>query len=217
MKIIDKLIQGNKIWSQERVKTDPEFFSKLSNIQNPDFLWIGCSDSRVPANQITGTQPGEVFVHRNVSNMVINEDKNLNSVLEFGVNSLKIKHIIICGHYGCGGVSSAIKEDGVDPLKYWLSQIRKEYKENQVMLDKISDHKELVNLMCELNVLNQIGNLAHNPIIKKSWQENSAPEIHGLIYSLEDGIIKKLLSVSRSDDSDKLVENSKKLVLNRDK
>src|SRR5688572_8678608 len=156
----DRLLQENKAWAAEKLKADPDYFDRLSRIQTPEFLWIGCSDSRVPANEITGTQPGEIFVHRNVANLVINTDVNLLSVLDYAVNHLKVKHVIVCGHYGCGGVKAAItKTDFKYVLNMWLRGIKDIYRIHREELDEISNEDERTDRLVELSVLEQVRNL----------------------------------------------------------
>ena len=157
MKAYEKLLQENKAWANEKVKADPEYFDRLAHLQTPEFLWIGCSDSRVPANEITGTQPGEIFVHRNVANLVINTDVNLLSVLDYAVNHLKVKHVIVCGHYGCGGIKAAItNHDFKAVLNMWLRNIKDVYRIHRTELDKINNEEQKADRLVELNVQEQI-------------------------------------------------------------
>src|SRR5687767_2721132 len=166
MKPYEVLLRDNKLWAQDKISSDPDYFDRLSHIQTPEFLWIGCSDSRVPANEITGTQPGEIFVHRNVANLVINTDVNLLSVLDYAVNHLKVKHIIVCGHYGCGGVKAAItKTDYKYLLNMWLRTIKDIYRIHRVTLDTIRDEEKRYDLLVELNVQEQVQNLSKTSII----------------------------------------------------
>src|ERR671912_29180 len=156
----ERLLQENKAWAAEKLKADPDYFDRLSHIQTPEFLWIGCSDSRVPANEITGTQPGEIFVHRNVANLVINTDVNLLSVLDYAVNHLKVKHIIVCGHYGCGGIKAAITKGDFKPvLNMWLRNIKDVYRIHRTELEKITNEEQRYNRLVELNVQEQVQNL----------------------------------------------------------
>src|SRR6476620_3660867 len=165
MKAYQKLLLENKAWATEKVSDDPEFFSRLEHLQTPEFLWIGCSDSRVPANEITGTQPGEIFVHRNVANLVINTDVNLLSVLEFAVNYLKVKHVIVCGHYGCGGIKAATtKNDYKQVLNMWLRNIKDVYRIHRQELDSIKEEEQRTDRLVELNVMEQLQNLAKTSI-----------------------------------------------------
>lgn len=198
MDVIKKLLLENKAWAAERTTDDPGFFQRLSDIQKPDFLWIGCSDSRVPANEITGTQPGEIFVHRNVANMVVHTDLNLLTVLEYAVHHLKVKHVIICGHYGCGGVQAATTTKDFGIINKWLRNIKEVYHTHRDELETIQDEKTRVNRLVELNVMEQVRNLSKTSIIQKSWQENSAPALHGWVYGLDDGLIKTLFKMDHN-------------------
>src|SRR6267154_2441470 len=165
-----KLLAENKAWAEEQLKNDPDYFNRLAHLQSPDFLWIGCSDSRVPANEITGTQPGEIFVHRNVANLVINTDVNLLSVLDYAVNHLKVKHIIVCGHYGCGGIKAATSNNDFNQvLNMWLRNIKDVYRLHRNELDSIADMDDRCNRLVELNVQEQLMNLAKTSIIQRSW------------------------------------------------
>lgn len=186
----EKLLLENKAWATEKVNDDPEFFSRLEHLQTPEFLWIGCSDSRVPANEITGTQPGEIFVHRNIANLVINTDVNLLSVLEYAVAVLKVKHVIVCGHYGCGGVKAALtNHDHKQVLNMWLRNIKDIYRMHRDEVDSVPEGDKRVNKLIELTVKEQVINLAKTSIIQKAWKEENRPQLHGWVYSLSDGII----------------------------
>ena len=203
----ERLLQENKAWAAEKLKEDPEYFDRLSHIQTPEFLWIGCSDSRVPANEITGTQPGEIFVHRNVANLVINTDVNLLSVLDYAVNHLKVKHIIVCGHYGCGGVKAAItKTDYKYLLNMWLRTIKDIYRIHRVTLDAIKDEEKRYDLLVELNVQEQVQNLSKTSIIQRAWKDEQRPDLHGWVYGLKDGIIKPVFEMKAGTHIDPLYE-----------
>ncbi|MBO9566617.1 MAG: carbonic anhydrase [Niastella sp.] len=207
MKLAERLLLENKAWAAERVDEDPEFFSRLEKIQTPEFLWIGCSDSRVPANQITGTLPGELFVHRNVANLVVNTDVNLLSVLDYAVNHLKVKAVIVCGHYGCGGVKAATTNHDLKlVLNMWLRNIKDVYRLHRQELDNIKVEGERVDRLVELNVIEQLKNLAKTSIIQRAWKEGQRPELHGWVYRLSDGIIKPLLEISHDSELDPLYE-----------
>src|SRR5689334_18048958 len=170
MQSYEKLLLENKAWASEKVKDDPEYFQRLAQLQTPEFLWIGCSDSRVPANEITGTQPGEIFVHRNVANMVVNTDVNLLSVLDFAVNHLKVKHVIVCGHYGCGGIKAATTNTDYKPvLNMWLRNIKDVYRLHRPELDAIKDEESRCDRLVELNVEEQVRNLAKTSIVQRTW------------------------------------------------
>ena len=188
----DKLLLENKAWATEQVQVDPNFFNRLSHIQTPDFLWIGCSDSRVPADKITGTQPGEIFVHRNIANMVVHTDLNLLSVLEYAVQVLKVKHIIVCGHYGCGGVRAAMGNNSLGIINKWLRNIKDVYRIHRDELETKSNLDERADMLVELNVKEQIMNLAKTSIIQKAWKYEQRPHLHGWVYGLTDGIIKPI-------------------------
>ncbi|MDI9358660.1 MAG: carbonic anhydrase [Phycisphaerales bacterium] len=196
MKSFEKLLLQNKAWAQERISVNPGYFEKLSKIQKPEFLWIGCSDSRVPADRITDTEPGEIFVHRNIANLVIPTDINLLSVLDYATNYLKVKHVIVCGHYGCGGVKAAIS--GIDHdhiLNMWLTDIKNTYNDNKKIVDSLATSDEQVDKMVELSVIKQVNQLAKTYIIEQSWHKQQLPTLHGWVYSLNNGIIKTLVTV----------------------
>ena len=201
----ERLLQENKAWAAEKLQGDPTYFDRLSKLQTPEFLWIGCSDSRVPANEITGTQPGEIFVHRNVANLVINTDVNLLSVLDYAVNHLKVKHVIVCGHYGCGGIKAATtKQDYKYLLNMWLRTIKDVYRIHRAKLDAIKDEEERNDLLVELNVLEQVQNLSKTSIIQRAWKEQQTPDLHGWVYGLKDGIIKPVFEMKAGTPIDPL-------------
>ena len=203
----DKLLQENKAWAAGKIATDPQFFDRLSHLQTPEFLWIGCSDSRVPANEITGTQPGEIFVHRNIANLVVNTDVNLLSVLDFAVNHLKVKHVIVCGHYGCGGVKAAITKLDFKPLlNMWLRNIKDVIRLHRDELDAITDGEKKTDRLVELNVKEQVFNLAKTSIIQRAWKNEQRPDIHGWVYGLKDGIIKPVFEMKSGTHIDSLYE-----------
>ena len=203
----EELLKDNKAWAAEKVAKDPLFFKNLSDIQTPEFLWIGCSDSRVPANEITNTQPGEIFVHRNVANLVINNDVNLLSVLDYAVNHLKVKHVIVCGHYGCGGVKAATTNNDFNQvLNMWLRNIKDIYRIHREELDAISDEGKRVNRLVELNVQEQILNLAKTSIIQRAWKNDQRPDLHGWVYGLKDGIINPIFEMKAGTHIDPLYE-----------
>ena len=207
MRPYESLLTENKAWAAEMVKADPEFFNKLSELQTPEYLWIGCSDSRVPANQITGTQPGEIFVHRNVANLVINTDVNVLSVLDYAVNHLKVKHVIVCGHYGCGGIKAAItRHDFKYVLNMWLRNIKDVYRIHRSELDLIFDDEKKADRLVELNVMEQVFNLAKTSIIQRAWKTEQRPDLHGWVYGLKDGLIKPVYEMKAGTDLDDLYE-----------
>ncbi|MCB0543367.1 MAG: carbonate dehydratase [Lewinellaceae bacterium] len=192
MKQVEELLLENKAWAKEKVMEDPQFFERLVNIQRPDFLWIGCSDSRVPPNEITQTQPGEIFIHRNVANMVVHTDLNLLSVLQYAVEVLEVKHVIVCGHYGCGGVKAAMTRHSFGLINKWLRNIKDVYRFHQEEIEALPTEDERVNRLIELNVKEQVLNLAETSIIQKSWKKRNYPYLHGWVYALQDGVIKPI-------------------------
>jgi carbonic anhydrase len=203
----DKLLLENKAWAAEKLADDPDYFNRLADIQRPDFLWIGCSDSRVPANEITGTQPGEIFVHRNVANLVINTDVNLLSVLDYAVNHLKVKHVIVCGHYGCGGVkAAATNNDFKYVLNMWLRNIKDVYRIHRPELENIKDEDKRIDRLVELNVQEQLYNLAKTSIIQRAWKQEQRPDLHGWVYGLKDGIINPVLELKSGSKIDRIYE-----------
>lgn len=202
-----KLLLENKSWANQRIKDDPQYFKRLADIQSPDFLWIGCSDSRVPANEITGTQPGEIFVHRNIANMVVNTDSNVLSVLEYAVTHLKVKHIIVCGHYGCGGIRAAMSNhDYKQVLNMWLRNIKDVYRLHRQELDAIEDEGLRADRLCELNVKEQVMHLAKTSIVQRAWKHEQRPHLHGWVYGLKDGIINPIFEMEAGTHIDDLYE-----------
>lgn len=196
MQSYEKLLQKNKEWAAEKLQADPHFFDNLAETQNPEFLWIGCSDSRVPANEVTGTTAGEIFVHRNIANLVVHTDINLISVLEYAVAHLKVKHVIVCGHYGCGGVKAAMSNgDFHQVLNMWLRVIKDVYYKHKQELNGIADETARANRLVELNVKEQVEKLAKTSIIQKAWQERQAPTLHGWVYGLADGQLHSLHTI----------------------
>lgn len=207
MQSYEKLLLENKAWAAEMLQDDPDYFNRLAQLQTPEFLWIGCSDSRVPSNQITGTQPGEIFVHRNVANLVINTDVNLLSVLDYAVNHLKVKHVIVCGHYGCGGVKAATTKTDFKPvLNMWLRNIKDVYRLHRSELDAIKDEEERCDRLVELNVQEQVTNLAKTSIIQHAWKKDNRPDLHGWVYGLKDGIINPVMEMKAGTHIDALYE-----------
>lgn len=187
-----KLLEGNKRFVEETLSRDPNFFKKLEKGQNPIALWIGCADSRVPANQITGTLPGEIFVHRNIANMVVHTDINMLSVLEYAVKVLKVEHVIVCGHYGCGGVLAAMSNQNVGITNKWLRNIKDVYTLHKNELESIEDQEQKGRKLVELNVKHQVSNVAKTSIVQKAWNDKQPLALHGWVYKLGDGIIKDL-------------------------
>ncbi len=186
-----KLLQNNADWAAQKLEMNPDYFKNLSLKQSPEFLWVGCSDSRVPANEITGTDPGEIFVHRNIANMVVNTDLNFLSVLQYAVEVLHVKHIIVCGHYGCGGVIAAMGNNNNGLVDKWLRNIKEVYEKNHVELEAIRDTKQRGDRLVELNVMAQVHNLAKTSIVQKAWKNRSL-KIHGWVYGLDTGRVRDL-------------------------
>lgn len=204
---IDRLLLENKAWAEEIKADDPEYFERLSHLQTPQFLWIGCSDSRVPADRITGTQPGEIFVHRNIANLVIHTDVNLLSVLDFAVNHLQVEHVIVCGHYGCGGIKAAMTHhDYKYVLNMWLRNIKDVYRIYSEELEAISDEEKRRDRLTELNVKEQVMHLAKTSIIQRAWKTNKRPQLHGWVYGLKDGLIKPVFGMDPDSHIDPIYE-----------
>ena len=203
----EKLLIDNKSWAERKTHEDPEYFDRLAHLQTPKFLWIGCSDSRVPANEVTGTQPGEIFVHRNIANLVVHTDTNLLSVLYYAVNHLKVQHVIVCGHYGCGGVKAAAsKQDFKQVLNMWLRNIKDVYRLHVDELNAIEDEEERIDRLVELNVIEQVNHLAKTSIIQRAWKYDSRPQLHGWVYGLKDGLIKPVMDITPHAEIDALYE-----------
>ncbi|MCF6767063.1 carbonate dehydratase [Thiotrichales bacterium 19S11-10] len=195
MQSLEHLLKKNKAWAKKTSIENPQFFSKLAKAQNPEYLWIGCSDSRVPANQILDLLPGEIFVHRNVANIIVHSDLNFLSVLQYAVEVLKVKHILICGHYNCGGVHAAVDNAAYGLVENWLRHIQDIQQKHQPLIDEVLKHHPNTNhynLMCELNVIEQAINIAKTTIIQDAWKKDQSVTIHGVLYSLTDGILKQL-------------------------
>jgi len=206
----EKLLLENKAWAAEKKSEDPEYFERLSHLQAPEFLWIGCSDSRVPANEITGTQPGEIFVHRNVANLVVNTDVNLLAVLDYAVTHLKVKHVIVCGHYGCGGIKAAATKSDYRPvLNMWLRNIKDVMRHHRQELENMKDEENRLDRLVELNVQEQVYNLAKTTIIQRCWEKERRPDLHGWVYGLKDGIIKPVFEMKVGSPIDPLYKYEK--------
>jgi carbonic anhydrase len=207
MATIEKLLQDNKAWAGKLESEDPGYFERLSHLQTPAFLWIGCSDSRVPADKITGTQPGEIFVHRNLANLVIHTDVNMLSVLDYAVNILKVRHVIVCGHYGCGGIKAALTQhDYKYILNMWLRNIKDVYRLHQEELEAIKDMEERSDRLTELNVKEQLMHLAKTSIIQRAWKQNQGLQLHGWVYGLKDGIIKPVFEMDQGSRIDPIFQ-----------
>jgi len=197
----DELLQKNKSWAANKQKEDPEFFNRLANKQSPEFLWIGCSDSRVAPEIVVGAEPGDIFMHRNIANQVIHTDFNCLSVLQYAVSILKVKHIIVCGHYNCGGIKAALDKQRSDLLitNKWLMHIKNTYRLHQAEIDGLEHENDRFNRLVELNVVEQIHALSHTSIIQESWRENGGPTLHGWVYGVHDGIITPMITLKSSD------------------
>jgi carbonic anhydrase len=205
--MLDHLKANNRAWAQRMLLADPGFFKRLEGQQTPEYLWIGCSDSRVPANEIVGLDPGELFVHRNVANLAPPQDANYLSVLQFAVDVLKVKHIMVVGHYGCGGVSAAVDNKRRGLVDHWLHPIRELYHEHRRTLDRIPNEQDRLNRLCELNVIRQVANVASDVFVQEAWSRGRHLCVHGWVYSLSDGLINDLdLTVSQPAEAEKLRE-----------
>lgn len=207
MTFYDKLIENNKNWVQNKLDIDADYFKKLAEGQSPPVLWIGCADSRVPANQIIGAQPGEVFVQRNIANMVVHTDMNMLSVLDYAVNALKVKHVIVCGHYGCGGVKAAMQNKSIGLIDNWLRHIKDVYRHHKAELDGIENETERFDRFVELNVVEQVFDLAKTSIVQNAWNNNQDLQLHGWVYGLDSGLIKDLqVNISNDSELDKVYQ-----------
>lgn len=193
MDSLQRLMLGNRAWVQYTLERDPLFFERLKEGQQPEFLWIGCSDSRIPSDTVVGAEPGDMFVHRNIANMVIHTDFNMLSVLEFAVKALKVKRIILCGHYGCGGVRAAMSHQHLGLINKWLRYIKDVYRFHRVELDAIADEVARFDRLVELNVLEQIHHLAETSIIQQAWNEEGTPHLHGLVFNMGTGALNELI------------------------
>jgi carbonic anhydrase len=200
MRLLPDLVQNNRNWAESVTAEDPDFFKELAKKQTPEFLWIGCADSRVPANQIVGLMPGEVFVHRNIANVVVHTDFNCLSVLEYAVAMLKVKHIIVCGHYGCGGVKAASENHHLGLIDNWLRHIRDVRNKHDAILRVIADEDERFDRMCELNVVEQAHNVCHTTVVQEAWEKGQPLAVHGWIYSIQDGLIRDLKATISGPD-----------------
>jgi len=195
------LLENNKKWVAENLEKDPDFFNRLKDGQQPPLLWIGCSDSRVPANEIIGANPGEVFVHRNIANMVIHTDMSMLSVLDYAVNVLKVKHIIVCGHYGCGGVQAAMTNSHIGLIDNWIRHIKDVYRFHQDELNAITEEKMRFDRFVELNVIEQVMDLAKTSIVQEAWESGQSVHVHGWVYDIKDGLVNDLDITIKNNDS----------------
>ncbi len=200
MESYNQLLRNNKAWAEDMAAKDPGFFARLVDVQHPEFLWIGCSDSRVPANEVTGTVPGQIFVHRNIANMVVNTDLNMLSVLEYAVEVLKVKHVIVCGHYGCGGVKAAMGTQSIGIIDTWLRNIKAVYRLHEGEVNAAQDAETRFDRMVEFNVMEQVANLSKTAIIQRAWAQRGGPHLHGWVYRLSDGIVKPLIEMDAGSE-----------------
>lgn len=208
MKPFQRLLLENKAWAADKLSQDKKFFENQAHAQTPEFFWIGCSDSRVPANEVTNTEPGEIFVHRNVANMVVNTDLNLLSVLQYAVDVLQVKHVIVCGHYGCGGVKAALTHESYGLLNKWLRNIKDVYRFHRQEVDELEDEQDRLNKLIELNVQEQVLNLAKTSIIQSAWNKRQSPQLHGWVYGLNDGILHDIISLDSDYEVDPIYKFS---------
>ena len=204
--MLDHLKANNRAWAARKVSSDPDFFRRLARQQAPQYLWIGCSDSRVPANEIVGLDPGELFVHRNVANLAPPQDANYLSVLQFAVDVLKVRHILVVGHYGCGGVAAAVDGERRGLVDHWLHPIRELWDEHRPGLDRIPDRGARLDRLCELNVVRQVRNVASDLFVQEAWARGQELRVHGWVYSLADGLVKDLgVTISRPEEREELL------------
>ncbi|MFN3229276.1 MAG: carbonic anhydrase [Asticcacaulis sp.] len=205
--MLEDLLSANRQWAQGKTQVDPDFFARLVNQQSPEYLWIGCSDSRVPANEIVGRDPGELFVHRNVANLAPPQDANYLSVLQYAIEVLKVKHILVVGHYGCGGVNAAITSCDHGLIDHWLAPIREVHHEHRSELEAITDHGDKVDRLCELNVIRQVRNVATNPFVQRAWSQGQSLAVHGWVYALANGLVTDLnVSIAGLEDLNRVFD-----------
>lgn len=206
---LDKLLDKNRAWADGIKSQDPDFFTRLSNQQAPEYLWIGCADSRVPANQIVDLMPGELFVHRNVANVVVHTDFNCLSVLQFAIDVLKVKHILVVGHYGCGGVKAALHNEGFGLISNWLRHVQDVRDKYGAVLDQLSSDQDRVDRLCELNVVEQVGHVCQNNIVQEAWRRGQPLTVHGFVYDVADGILRDMgLSIASEAEGESIKQNS---------
>ena len=202
MRELKHLFENNRAWAAEMTGQDPDFFTRLASQQAPEYLWIGCSDSRVPANQIVGLLPGEMFVHRNVANVVVHTDLNALSCIQFAVEVLKVRHIIICGHYGCGGVLAALRDDKFGLIDNWLRHVQDVRWKHQAQLDALETERERHKRLCELNVVEQVVNVSQTTVVRDAWSRGQQLSVHGWVYDIRDGILRDFgVCVTGQDDA----------------
>ena len=197
-----KLMLSNRAWAKEKLDVDNDYFTNLAKDQQPDYLWIGCSDSRVPANEIIGAQPGELFVHRNIANLVVHTDLNLLSVLEYAVTHLGVKHIIVCGHTGCGGVKASMTQTNFDLLNKWLRNLKDIYFHHRAEIDTIENEIDRVNKLVEINVVEQVNNLVKTSVVQKAWKYRHGPKIHGWVYDMQTGLLNSVAELNHESPID---------------
>jgi carbonic anhydrase len=192
MRVLSRLFANNRAWAEEMARREPDFFARLAGQQAPQYLWIGCSDSRVPANQIVGLMPGEMFVHRNVANLVVHTDLNCLSALQFAVEVLRVRHVIVCGHYGCGGVLAALRDDHLGLIDNWLRHVQDVRSKHHMRLARLPAEKQRHDRLCELNAIEQVVNVCHTTVVREAWARGQELAVHGWIYSLRDGLLRDL-------------------------
>jgi carbonic anhydrase len=192
MRVLSQLYANNRAWAEEMARREPDFFARLASQQAPHYLWIGCSDSRVPANQIVGLLPGEMFVHRNVANVVVHTDLNCLSALQYAVDVLLVRHVIVCGHYGCGGVLAALRDDRLGLIDNWLRHVQDVRSKHQLQLARLPGEKQRHDRLCELNVIEQVVNVCHTTVVREAWKRGQELSVHGWIYGLRDGLLRDL-------------------------
>ncbi|WP_111497680.1 MULTISPECIES: carbonate dehydratase [Marinobacter] len=209
MRRLNHLFESNRDWADKIKQEDPQFFERLSNQQAPEYLWIGCADSRVPANQIVDLMPGDLFVHRNVANVVVHTDFNCLSVLQFAVEVLKVKHIMVVGHYGCGGVKAALKNEGKGLIANWLRHVQDVRDEYSPILEKLSDESEQVDRLCELNAMAQVRHVCQTSIVQDAWERGQELSVHGWVYDVADGLLRDLgLCITNNEEREEIYEQS---------
>ncbi len=214
MRFLLNLFENNRAWAQRISSEDPAFFSKLAQQQQPEYLWIGCSDARVPANEIVGLLPGELFVHRNVANVVVHTDLNCLSVVQFAVDVLKVKHIIVCGHYGCGGINAVINRRELGLIDNWLRYVEDVYLKYRAPLDAIADPIQRADKLCELNVVEQVENLCRTTVVQNAWKTGQPLAVHGWVYRVDDGILRDLsICISNASEMPQLHAAAQRLVI----
>ncbi|MEZ4787418.1 MAG: carbonate dehydratase [Flavobacterium haoranii] len=207
MEFYKKILENNKKWVEEKLSVNPTYFARLAEGQQPPLLWIGCADSRVPANEIIGAEPGEVFVHRNIANMVIHSDMNMLSVLDYAVNALKVQHVIVCGHYGCGGVKAAMGNSSIGIIDNWIRHIKDIYRFHQTELDAIENETARFNRFVELNVQEQVFDLAKTSIVQSAWKNGQKLHLHGWVYGLNSGYVTDLgVNFSSNEELDEVYQ-----------